>query len=160
MAKMNRTLHGIPEETRGQIADVFNARLADSLDLYYQVKQAHWNVKGPSFIALHELFDEIAGAMSDNSDLIAERVVQLGAVAEGTVQVVNDATSLKPYPPNLVDQTETVQTLAAAMADFGNKLRADIDKVDELGDADAADILTEISRSVDKYVWFVEAHVG
>ena len=160
MAKLHQTLHGLPGETRAQVADIFNARLAECLDLYFQSKQAHWNVKGPNFIALHELFDEIAGSVSEHADLLAERVVQLGAVAEGTVQVVNGSTSLRAYPPQLVDQTETVQAVASALADFGNKLRVAIEKVDELGDADAADILTEISRSVDKYVWFVEAHLA
>jgi len=135
-----------------------NARLADCIDLQTQCKQAHWNVKGPSFIALHKLFDDINVDVEGYVDLLAERVVQLGGIAEGTARMVAGRTTLDEYPM-VADGEAHVDALSSALAAFGGVTRKAIDKVDELGDADTVDILTEVSRGVDKWLWFVEAHL-
>jgi starvation-inducible DNA-binding protein len=157
---MYQTKNDLPEQIRADVIAILNARLADSIDLMHQGKQAHWNVKGPSFIALHTLFDEVVDAAEDSMDLLAERVVQLGGTAEGTIQVATTRTGLEAYPLTLLEERDHVEALASALAVYGRGMRRAIEQTDELGDKDTADICTEISRGVDKYLWFVEAHLG
>lgn len=156
---VHATRNDLPEEKRAQVVDVLAPRLADAVDLKLQLKQAHWNVKGPQFIALHELFDKIAGEAEEYIDLIAERIVQLGGVADGSARTVASSSSLTPYPETITDGSDHVNAVANALAAFGAKARAAIDRATEVGDADTADLFTEISRGVDKSLWFVEAHV-
>lgn len=157
---MHRTKNDLSQKVRAKVIATLGDRLADATDLMLQTKQAHWNVKGENFIALHELFDKINDAAEEWVDLIAERIVQLGGTAEGTVQATAKRTSLSPYSLTIVRGEDHVEALSSALAAFGKKVRAAIDKTGKAGDADAADILTEISRDVDKYLWFVEAHQG
>ena len=152
------TKNDLPEANRLQVAALLNQRLADAIDLQGQCKQAHWNVKGPTFIALHKLFDEIYVDVGEYVDLIAERVVQLGAIAEGTVGVVAERSTLVDYPLALSTGGEHVAALSDALAMFGRTVRIGIEEMNDLKDAASADILTEISRAVDKWLWFVEAH--
>jgi starvation-inducible DNA-binding protein len=152
------TKNDLPEATRLEAISLLNQRLAESIDLQLQSKQAHWNVKGPSFIALHKLFDEINEAVQEYVDLLAERVVQLGGIAEGTLGIVGERTSLVDYPLAISTGAEHVAALSDALAMFGRTVRLGIEEMNELEDADSADILTEISRGVDKWLWFVEAH--
>jgi starvation-inducible DNA-binding protein len=116
-------------------------------------------VKGINFIALHELFDQVASDLDPHVDDIAERITTLGGVALGTIRVAAQNSSLSEYPLEISDGAAHVDALSNALADFGKKVRADIDAADELGDANTADLLTGISRSVDKMLWFVEAHL-
>ncbi|MCC7271159.1 MAG: DNA starvation/stationary phase protection protein Dps [Alphaproteobacteria bacterium] len=146
----------LPAAVREKVATLLNARLADALDLKLQAKQAHWNVKGPSFIALHELFDAIAGRIDGQADDMAERITALGGVAEGTLQAVAGRSTLPTYP---VGPADHVARLADALAAYGKAVRAAIAEADALGDAGAADLFTGISRAVDKDLWFVEAHL-
>ncbi len=157
---MYQTKNDLPEMSRAEVIPILNARLADSIDLMHQAKQAHWNVKGPSFIALHKLFDEGVDAAEEYMDLLAERVVQLGGTAEGTIQVATERTGLNAYPLALMEERDHIEALLSALAAYGKSVRRAIDQTDELGDRDTADIFTEISRGVDKYLWFVEAHLG
>jgi len=152
------TKNDLPEPARIEAIGLLNQRLADCIDLQTQSKQAHWNVKGPAFIALHKLFDEVNEAAGEYADLLAERVVQLGGVAEGTVGVVTERSTLVDYPLGLSNGAEHVAALSDALAGFGRTVRVGIEEMNELEDADSADILTEISRGVDKWLWFVEAH--
>lgn len=149
----------LPEATRRQLCVILNDRLADVIDLGLQAKQAHWNVKGPNFIALHELFDSIAGIFPEQADTIAERITALGGVAEGTLAAVGARSHLPAYPIDLAAGRAHVDALATALATFGTAVRADIDKTNELGDADTADLFTGISREIDKQLWFLEAHL-
>ena len=157
---MYKTKNDISEKTRMATVAILNARLADAIDLMHQAKQAHWNVKGPNFIALHKLFDEIVDAAEEYMDLLAERVVQLGGTAEGTIQMAAQRSALKEYPLQMSAERDHVAALSSALAAFGKSVRQAIDQSDELGDRDTADIFTEISRGTDKYLWFVEAHLG
>jgi starvation-inducible DNA-binding protein len=157
-SQLYRTKNDLPEEVRTRVIDRLNQRLADCIDLQTQCKQAHWNVKGPTFIALHELFDQIDEAVEGYADLIAERIVQLGGVAEGTARMVAGRSSLEEYPSRLAAGEEHVDALSTALATFGRLVRADIGEMNELDDDDSEDILIEISRGIDKWLWFVEAH--
>jgi starvation-inducible DNA-binding protein len=153
------TRNDLPEATRLEVIALLNQRLAECIDLQTQCKQAHWNVKGPTFIALHRLFDEIHGAVGDYVDLLAERVVQLGGIAEGTLSVVTERSTLVDYPLTITTGNEHAVALADALATFGRAARIGIEEMNDLQDADSADILTEISRGVDQWLWFVEAHL-
>jgi starvation-inducible DNA-binding protein len=154
------TKNDLSREIRNKVTATLNERLADAIDLQTQCKQAHWNVKGPSFTALHELFDKINGDVEDYVDLLAERIVQLGGMADGTARSIAKRTTLPEYGARGADGCEHVQALSTALAAFGGLARAGIARSDELGDADTADIFTEISRGTDKWLWMVEAHVG
>jgi starvation-inducible DNA-binding protein len=154
-----RTKNDLPAPARGEAVRLLNARLADCIDLQTMCKQAHWNVKGPQFIALHKLFDEINEDVESYVDLLAERVVQLGGIAEGTARVVARRTTLPDYPLILAAGRDHVEALSDALAQFGRSARIGIEEMNELEDAASADILTEICRGVDKWLWFVEAHV-
>ena len=156
---MHKTKNDLPKETREKIIETLNSRLADASDLKSQAKQAHWNVKGMSFIALHELFDQVATEVEAFTDLIAERVTVLGGTALGTVRVAASNSTLSEYPLEITDGADHVDALSSALADFGKKVRANIDEADKLGDMDTADLFTEVSRSIDKLLWFVEAHI-
>jgi starvation-inducible DNA-binding protein len=137
---------------------LLNQQLADVLDLGLQAKQAHWNVKGPHFIGLHELFDKVAEELEEFTDDIAERAVELGGVALGTLQVVTRQSRLAAYPLNISSGKEHVAALSGALAKFGASTRTAIDAASKAGDADTSDLFTEVSRGVDKLLWFVEAH--
>lgn len=153
------TLNDLPKASREQVVDLLNQRLADAIDLQTQVKQAHWNVKGPNFIALHELFDDVYDAVSEYVDLIAERAVQLGGIAQGTARVAAARSRLDQYPLDIADGKAHVVALSRALAEFGHGARMAIDEADGFDDADTADIFTEVSRGTDKWLWFVEAHL-
>jgi starvation-inducible DNA-binding protein len=156
---MFKTKNDLPEAARVKAVELLNARLADCIDLQTQTKQAHWNVKGPQFIALHKLFDEINEEVEDYVDTIAERAVQLGGTVEGTARAVAARSSLSEYPRNLTSGPEHTAALAGALAAFGKQVRQGIRQADEFGDADTADIFTEVSRGIDKWLWMVEAHL-
>jgi starvation-inducible DNA-binding protein len=156
---MFKTKNDLSEATRVKAIELLNARLADCKDLQTQVKQAHWNVKGPDFIALHELFDKVNGAVEEYVDEIAERAVQLGGVAEGTARMVAKRSSLPEYPANAVDGRSHVEPLSTALAAFGKAARKAINDANDVGDLDTADLFTEVSRGIDKWLWFVEAHL-
>ena len=155
---MHKTKIDIAEPIREKIVEILNARLADAIDLKSQAKQAHWNVKGMNFIALHELFDQVATESDTHIDDMAERITTLGGTALGTVRIAASKSTLPEYPHEITDGDSHVDALSSALADFGKKVRANIEQADELGDADTADLLTGISRAIDKSLWFVEAH--
>ncbi len=143
---LHKTQNDLPEKVRRKAIDLLNQQLADVLDLGLQAKQAHWNVKGPHFIALHELFDKVAEELEEFTDDIAERAVELGGVALGTIQIVSKESRLDPYPLNLVSGPEHVTALSKALAEFAVTTRAAIDAAAKAGDADTADLFTEVSR--------------
>lgn len=155
---MHKTKNDLQEKIRIQVVTLLQERLSEAIDLVSHAKQAHWNVKGPSFIALHELFDKVYANAGDYSDLLAERIVQLGGTAEGTIRVAAKKSELPEYPLTIASGKEHVEALSRSLAYFGEEIRKGIDRADEIGDKDTADIFTEISRGVDKDLWFVEAH--
>ncbi len=149
----------LPAKTREEIVDLLNQHLADTLDLYSQIKQAHWNVKGPSFIALHELFDKLAETIEDQADEIAERATALGGVARGTSRMAASASRLPEYPADAADGSDHLRALADRIAAVAKSTRKAIDKAGKKGDADTADLFTQASRELDKGLWFLEAHL-
>lgn len=156
--KLHATKNDLAENTRGAVVSVLNARLADAVDLATQMKQAHWNVKGPGFIALHELFDKIHGEVQTHVDDIAERITALGGTAEGTAAVAAASSTLPPYPLDIHSGAEHVEAASVSLAAFGKAVRRAIDEMAEIGDADTEDLFTGVSRDTDKNLWLVEAH--
>lgn len=156
---LHETSIDISAKARVQLVDLMNQSLADCFDLYSQVKQAHWNVKGPHFFQLHTLFDELAGEVLEYVDELAERITALGGVARGTARMSAEASSLTEYPDDIFNGMDHVEALVQRYAAFGREAREGIDKSGELGDANTADLYTEISRGIDKRLWFLEAHL-
>ncbi|CAO3408280.1 DNA starvation/stationary phase protection protein Dps [Azospirillum largimobile] len=144
---------------RKEAAALLQARLSDALDLEAQTKQAHWNVKGPHFLQLHELFDRIHDEVEGFVDLIAERITTLGHVADGRVQTTASRSALYEYPLQAVDGVAHLKALAGALAQFGARVRTDIETATGVGDADTADLFTQVSRECDKQLWMLEAHL-
>ena len=159
MSSRYPTKNDLSESTRSEAIGLLNANLASGIDLALQAKQAHWNVKGPSFFQLHELFDQVYEAASGWVDLVAERAVQLGGVAEGTLASVSERTTLSDYGLDLSSGKDHLEALAGALAKFGKSIRLAISKADKAGDADTADLFTEVSRGADKMLWFLESHL-
>lgn len=158
-ARMFPTRVDLPEKAREKLVNHLNQILASTFDLYSQTKQAHWNVKGPAFFPLHELFDEIAGELIGFVDEIAERATALGGTARGTVRMAASESGLEEYPTDLVDGLDHVRALAERLGAYANAVRAGIDEAESLGDKDTADLYTGISRTADKRLWFLEAHL-
>jgi len=153
------TRNDLPHATRASLVVLLAPHLHAAVDLYLRVKDAHWNVKGPQFSELHRLFDEVAADVLDYADDLAERIVQLGGRASAGAREVADGSPL-PRPTSPVQGWEAlVGHVADLLSAFGAAARDGIDHAAKLGDADTADLLTEVSRGVDKWLWMVEAHV-
>lgn len=155
---MPTTRIDLPDNTRKAMVALLNARLADALALRLSMKQAHWNVKGPNFIALHEMFDQMHARMAAFVDEIAERAVTLGGVVDGTASAVNGSI-IEPYPATITAQKDHLNALADRVAAFGKLTRQAIDAADEAGDKDTADLFTAVSKQMDMDLWFLEAHL-
>lgn len=156
--KLHDTRNDLKSNARKVSIEILNARLADAIDLALVTKQAHWNVKGPQFIAVHEMLDGFRKELDVHVDTIAERAVQLGGTALGTVQVVAKDTPLAPYPTDISSIKDHLAALIDRYADTAKLVRGAIDQADEAGDADTADIFTGYSRALDKMLWFLESH--
>jgi starvation-inducible DNA-binding protein len=157
--KLFTTHNDLSENTREKMIEMLNHQLADTFDLFSQTKQAHWNVKGPNFIQLHELFDELAGQLVGFADMIAERATAMGGVAMGTARMAADNSRLKEFPLKAYNDMDTVKALVERYGELAASTREGIDTATKIGDLDTADLLTEISREIDKGLWFLEAHI-
>lgn len=157
--KMFETRIDIPEQNRRRLVDLLNARLADVTDLYTQTKQAHWNVKGSDFIQLHELYDEFFDELTPMADTIAERATTLGGEALGTVRMAAAASTLPEFPSDAYGSMDSVEALADRYAVVAKALRSAADEAERLEDMDTNDLFIEASRTVDKQLWFLEAHL-
>ncbi|MDA3959163.1 MAG: DNA starvation/stationary phase protection protein Dps [Planctomycetota bacterium] len=141
-----------------QVIALMNRRLSTAIDLQLQMKQAHWNVKGPAFISLHELFDRVSVSVAASVDQIAERIVQIGGTAEGTIRVAAQWSGLKEYPITIRDGASHVDAVCKALTVFADELRTMVDEALDLDDPDTADLFTGVSRDTSKWLWMVSAH--
>lgn len=157
--RMVDTRNDLPAETRQRIVQLCNEQLADIFDLFSQTKQAHWNVKGAQFYQLHELYDDLAETLLGHVDLIAERATALGGAATGTARMAAQASRLPDFSAGPVGSLESVEMLVERYAAVAASTRRAIDQADEAGDMDTADLFTEVSRDLDKALWFLEAHL-
>jgi starvation-inducible DNA-binding protein len=149
----------LKSNAKSAVIDILNARLADGIDLALITKQAHWNLKGLNFIAVHEMLDPMRAQLDTHVDTIAERIAQLDGIALGTSQIVAKQTSIAPYPTDIRKTTDHLAALAERYAALANQVREDIDATDEAGDATTADILTAFSRDLDKNLWLIKSHL-
>lgn len=157
--RLHPTRTKLESNARTVAIEVLNKRLADGIDLSLITKQAHWNLKGPQFIGVHLMLDGFRTEQDDLNDKMAERITALGGTALGTTQVVTKDSQLAPYPTDIYKIADHLAALIDRYSVFGNAVRQNIDDTDEAGDADTADLLTEVSRAIDKQLWFLEAHV-
>jgi starvation-inducible DNA-binding protein len=160
MTKLLPTKNDLPSNAKITVIEMLNARVADTIDLALATKQAHWNIKGMAFIGVHELLDKLRGALDGYVDDMAERTVQLGGVALGTTQLVEQESSLQPYPVEIHTVKEHLHALIERYGQVANAVRTNIDDADEAGDAGSSDLFTEVSRGLDEWLWMLEAHVG
>jgi starvation-inducible DNA-binding protein len=160
MSKLRPSKNDLPSNAKSAVIDMLNARVADSIDLALATKQAHWNLKGMSFIGVHELLDKLRGAVDLYVDSMAERAVQLGGVALGTAQTVEKKTALPPYPTDIQSVKDHLTALVERYGQVANAVRANIDEADEAGDAGSSDLFTEVSRGLDEWLWMLEAHLA
>ncbi|MBO9655300.1 DNA starvation/stationary phase protection protein Dps [Rhizobium sp. BR 250] len=157
--KTHKTKNDLPSNAKATVIGILNESLASVIDLALATKQAHWNLKGPQFIAVHELLDTFRTQLDNHGDTIAERVVQLGGTALGSLQSVSSTTKLKAYPTDIYKIHDHLDELIERYGDVANMIRKAIDDSDEAGDPTTADIFTAASRDLDKSLWFLEAHV-
>ncbi len=146
------------QNAKGVAVALLQARVADAIDMALITKQAHWNLKGPQFIGVHLMLDTFRKEQDEFVDTMAERITQLGGTALGTTQEVAKMTKLPPYPVDIYQVSDHIHALIERYALVANAIRDNIDEVDEAGDPDTADIFTEVSRGIDKQLWFLEAH--
>ncbi|WP_435177033.1 DNA starvation/stationary phase protection protein Dps [Halorussus sp. AFM4] len=154
-----RTAVGLPDETRRAVVGMLDQSLADTTDLMSQAKFAHWNVKGMNFYQLHLLFDELAETLEEHADTIAERTTALGGEAAGTVRMAAANSRIPPVPADAVTGPEYVAALVERVGIHANNLRREIELAVEEGDEDTADLYTELSREVDKQLYFLQSHL-
>ncbi len=159
MPKMFPTSIDLPQEVRERMVALLNQQLANLFDLRSQTKQAHWNVKGPQFAALHELFDRLALDLDGYMDAIAERATALGGLAAGTARMAAATSRLEDLPPDVVEGQALLKALVTRYAQVAAGLRAAIAEAEQAGDAGTADLFTEVVRGLDKALWFLEAHI-
>jgi starvation-inducible DNA-binding protein len=157
---MQHTHNTLPKQIRIQSVELLNKHLAAAIDLHAQMKQAHWNVRGPGFIAIHELFDRVSAQVENYSDMLAERAAGLGGTANGTIQVAIEQSFLIPYPLGVADEPQHLFAVSAALAAFGGSIIEAIAKSTEIKDPTTADLFTEISRGIDQQLYFVESHLA
>jgi len=153
---MSKKIHVLHEEQQAKLIELLNRRLADAIDLQLQSRQASWNVKGPHFMALRELFDKVAQGVEEDANLIAARIVQLGGMAEGTAQAVARRTALDEYRLATASGNGHIDALSATLTAFGRHARYASEQASELKDADTAALFTEIARGIDTWLWFVQ----
>ena len=157
--RTHKTRNDLPSNTKATVIGLLNEALASVIDLSLVTKQAHWNLKGPQFIGIHELLDKFRALLDKHSDVIAERAVQLGGTALGSLQSVSGTSKLKSYPTDIYKIQDHLDELIERYADVANLVRKSIDEADDAGDASTADIFTAASRDLDKSLWFLEAHI-
>jgi starvation-inducible DNA-binding protein len=155
---MHRSKIDLSEKIRAESCVLLQRSLSENLDLVLMAKQAHWNVRGPQFLQLHELFDAVYSELNDSADELAERLVQLGGTACGTSQSVVEKSSLAPYPAHIHEGMAHLESLCSAIAHFGKNVRASINHSAEINDAGTSDLFTGISKMLDKTLWKLEAH--
>jgi starvation-inducible DNA-binding protein len=158
-ARFYPTRNDLAADVRSQLATLLNQTLAATLDLKTQAKQAHWNVKGMDFLQLHELFDAMSTELEAFVDLVAERVTTLGGTALGTARIAAAESILPEYPLEAISGEDHVTALADRYGMYAQHVRNAIAQTADLGDADTSDLYTEISRAIDKQLWFLEAHL-
>ena len=151
--------HDRPPEIRLYVIQLLNQTLACTVDLHSQVKQACWNVKGTDFASLHALFATMATELEAYTDLVAERIAMLGGVALGTARTAALQSRLVEYPGAVMNGNAHVLALAGRFAQYATALRDDIALAADVEDAGSAAVYTDISRGIDKRLWFLEAHL-
>ena len=154
-----KTRNGLSEDAREGVTRLLNKRLADLIVLRGLAKQMHWNVKGPEFRQLHLAFDEAAGVLTEPIDMVAERAVMLGGLAEGTIRMASRTSQLADIDIRVTHGLETVKALADRWGETANQMREAIDAANAAGDEVTVDLFTEITRLLDKQLWFIEAHL-
>ncbi|PHK94555.1 DNA starvation/stationary phase protection protein Dps [Pseudoroseomonas rhizosphaerae] len=156
---LRNTRNDLGENTKKVSVTVLNGTLTDMIDLTNSVRMAHWTMRGPNFIGLHGMLETFYNELFATADEVAERLVQIGGTPDGTSQIVAEKSRLPAYSQATVYTLDHVKELADRFASLARSVREGIDSTDEAGDADTADLLTGLSRDLDKKLWMLEAHL-
>ena len=159
---MNKTRNTLPPAVREEAIIVLNHTVADLFDLFARIKQAHWNVRGTTFIGLHKLLDEFAERTLNHIDLAAERATALGGIVEGTLResVEHSQLKKKEEPSSISGMSDWIHALADFHAEAGEQVRKGIKKLTDEDDFGTADLLTDVLRTLDLQLWLLEAHIN
>lgn len=155
---MHPTFHPLPEEKRQALVIILNQLIADALSLAYAAKQAHWNIKGPDFIARHKLLDEVYNLFSELVDQFAETVISLGGQAYGTVEYAAKETLMPPFPLDINNEQVVLLEVTKRVAAFSSELIECIAKVQPYDLTTQNDLMTAHSN-INKYLYFLESHL-
>lgn len=155
----HKTSIDISKKNREHLVGMLNDTLAGAADLYLQLKQAHWNIKGESFIGVHKLLDEIAEQVEGQVDVVAERATALGGTALGTLEMVKKNSILNKYPVNIFSIDDHIRHLAANIAILSKHVRKNIKLAEKYSDYGTSDMYIDFVRELDKNLWFLEAHL-
>lgn len=147
------------EQGRKELMELLNKHVTNLTDLFIQTKLAHWNVRGPRFIAYHEFFDDLAGRLPESIDMLAEQVGTLGGTAGKPIQFMAQETSVPAWRLEDSKDIVVIEALTERWAIVANSLREAIDVAEGI-DANTADLFTEVSRQLDKDLWFLESHLS
>ena len=150
---------GLKPEIRQKMIPMLNQHLADLFDLMSQTKQAHWNVKGPHFHALHLLFDTFAEGLEKYVAVVAERITAIAGYANGTVRMAAANSKIKEFPGDILAGKDMLKALVERYAAVGNGVREGIDTSEKAGDMATSDMLIDVQRDLDQWLWFLEAHL-
>ena len=154
-----KTRNTLPTKTREKMSDEINARIATLIDLQLQVKQTHWNIRGPQFIAIHEMLDKLYADLDKWVDAMAERITQLGGAAYGTLDAIKGSSSLDKYPTQDLTWQDRMEHLADVIAASSTETRDSIEVAEDAGDPVSGDIITDAARGLDLWLWKVESHL-
>jgi starvation-inducible DNA-binding protein len=140
-----------------RVAEVLQATLVDLIALSLQAKQAHWNVAGPAFRSLHELFDEMTGSLREWYDDVAERLVALRTPADGRPSTVSEAGRVDELPEGQIPDREAVRLILNRVEALAGRIRAELARLGEL-DPVTQDMLIGIVQGLEKQAWMLRAH--
>lgn len=157
--RVSITFNELPRQAREKSVEALNHLLVEVQDVALCARHAHWNARGPTFIAVHELFERVAQTLQKQADRLAERIGALGGEAQGTVQAIAAHTSLKPYPVRVADGQDHLEAIAMRLGLLSAEARLLIHQCNGLGDPVTVDVLTSANADIDHTLWLVESHL-
>lgn len=157
MDKLMETKNVLPEGARVVVAEALEQLVYDTVDFWSQMKTAHWNLRGPRFLELHQFFDLLAQRLEKAADKISERAVQLGCHAQGTVRESAKCSRMPDFGQKLYDEKAAVPGLIRRYGIYTEWLKQATEVAFKEGDQVTANMLITMMEKFDKDLWMLEA---